>query len=124
MLQLTKKLLAFENGLWVCQLAFGSREFLLYIKESEKFFDVEESLSLFNEFVGQLGVLESSAQNFARNSEYRDEVEIAGELSLSAIYIDGWMDVRLWFSLGKGSGRMLGVHRIKNDFVSVYCDDL
>ncbi|WP_139798834.1 hypothetical protein [Andreprevotia lacus] len=123
MIQLTKDFFIFENGLWACQLDYKGRELLVYIRGGDRFLDGEENLSLLNDFVERLEVFDASAQNFARTSEYRDEIIAAGELTLSTVYVEGWVDVRFWFSLGKGAEQMLGVHRMENDFVSVYCDE-
>lgn len=61
------------------------------------------------------------AAAFACDSEYRDDISLAGGIGVDSVVVTQWDDMKVWFTL-RDSDRMVGVRINKDKVVDVFCD--
>jgi hypothetical protein len=93
----------------------------IFIIEGFDFMASPSAEGRLNDFFNSLDECIDSASRFAIHSEYSDDVERAGGISVCGVVVRNQEDMRIWFTLGE-TGLRLSVTMISKTPVDVYCE--
>jgi hypothetical protein len=115
--------LKFTDGAWRTDFLGPSANIgQLWIKGDERTFESPAEIDALKAFVASVDELIAHAIQYATSSEYCEDVEWAGGLSLTAIVVNTWADCLVWFSLNSSEPRMLAVRFLSGVPTDVFCD--
>ena len=120
-MQLDRRRMKFSSNTWTTTLS-NPVSATLVVLGGANLFEQEDKVEALNLLVGQLNALVKSAESFANNSVYQDEIATCDGLTLTSVQIETWDRLRIWFELRNSSHRHLGVLIDHSTPVSVYCD--
>lgn len=112
----------YKDGVWkgAWHTTNGQELKVLVIGDSE-FMNSESAPVQQQTLINKIDEYIDRAANFACESEYRDDIAVAGGIVVDSIVVNQWDDIKIWFTL-RDSGRMVGVRINQAKAVDVFCD--
>ncbi|MFO0976159.1 MAG: hypothetical protein U0996_07145 [Planctomycetaceae bacterium] len=112
----------YHNGVWTarCHTSKGLKLKVRVIGDTGFMKSPSAPIQL-QTLMDSLDVHVDKATAFACNSEYRDDISLAGGIGVDSVVVTQWDDIKVWFTL-RDSDRMVGVRINKDKAVDVFCD--
>lgn len=112
----------FANNTWIGTIS-SPTPITFWLKGDADHFNDPKNIQSLESLARGIWTNIDTAIDYAKLSEYARDIADANGLVVDSVYVDDWEDIRIWFSLENGKGRMLGVRVIKSKPVDVFCDE-
>jgi hypothetical protein len=112
----------YNNGVWKAtwHTQMG-RELKLFVMGDADFMQSQSVPLQLQKLLNSIDASIDKASTFACDSEYRDDISLAGGMVVDSVVVNKRDEVKVWFIL-RGADRMIGITIHEDKAVDVFCD--